>query len=103
MADPQRFQKEDDARYILIKGLIDIGEETAFTTEFKQREPDNCCFRCLRRGHRQTECTNELTCSRCAGPGHKARECTAATQVQAERANLRPEGASEDSERRNEA
>jgi hypothetical protein len=97
------FQKEDDARYILIKGLIDIGEETAFTTEFKQREPDNCCFRCLRRGHRQTECTNELTCSRCAGPGHKARECTAATQVQAERANLRPEGASEDSERRNEA
>ena len=53
------------------KGLIDIGEETAFTTEFKQREPDDRCFRCLLRGHRQMECTNELTCSRCAGVGRK--------------------------------
>ncbi|KUL82055.1 hypothetical protein ZTR_10680 [Talaromyces verruculosus] len=66
--------KENDAKALLNRRLVNVGGEVVFSEVFRYQLRPTRCHNCQQYGHKAARCRNPTTCERCTGP-HVAAHC----------------------------
>lgn len=70
------FTQKKDADDVLARGLMELGGESACTTQQADKSGAQRCFKCQLFGHMARQCTNKTVCGNCATEGHTHKDCT---------------------------
>lgn len=73
------LRKGLEAQSLLEIGFLQVGEETAFVSEFSRKPRIRQCYRCQRLGNIAADCNHSQLCARCASSDHHHSNCEAST------------------------